>query len=140
MPTPLIVVVDRDPVFLELTKLLLESHGYAMRGCRSASAAQPLIRQLQPALVLVDVRHGGADANWLVLDLLRLDPATATIPVIVCSIDAEYLHAKAEYFALLGISCMAKPFWTQDLLCRLECEIYARRLRALPLEAAEVGR
>ena len=140
MQQPCIVVVDRDPVFLELIDLLLEAHGYAMVGCRSPHAAQGVIRDAQPVLVLVDVRDGGDDANWLVVDLLRLDPATARLPVLLCSIDAEYLHAMAEHFELLGLACIAKPFRTVDLLCRLEREIRPTTARLLPpLQSRAVG-
>lgn len=123
MHKPCVVVVDRDPIFLELIDLLLDANGYSTIGCRSARTAQPLIREAQPALVLIDVRNGGDDPNWLVIDMLRLDPTTAQLPIIVCSIDAEYLREKADYFELLGITSIAKPFRTVDLLCRLEREI-----------------
>jgi CheY-like chemotaxis protein len=123
MPGKQIVIVDEDRAFLELIDMLLTTHGYATIRCAQAQDAYNMIRSTMPALVILGIRDAGDDANWTVLDMIRLDPATTHIPALVCSIDSAFLRAKAPYFELLDIATLEKPFRLNDLLMKVEREI-----------------
>lgn len=123
MPAKQIVIIDEDVMFLELMNMLLTTNGYQTICCQRGDEAYDTIRRAQPALVLLDIHNAADDHNWTVLDLVRLDPNTTHIPVIVCSLDSDFLRAKAAYFELLNIATLEKPFRLTDLLMKVEREI-----------------
>jgi CheY-like chemotaxis protein len=57
--------------------------------------AYELIKREMPDLIILDIRIEHPEAGWVTLDLLRPDPATTRIPIIVCSADAAQLREKA---------------------------------------------
>src|SRR5689334_473125 len=82
--------------------------------CRAAGAAR-LVRDVQPRLVLLDVRLPGDEhpdgSGWRVLDELVLDPATREIPVVIASGATGAIEARRA--ALLpehGVRILVKPY------------------------------
>jgi CheY-like chemotaxis protein len=73
-----------------------------------------LARQIQPALVLLDV-HLPDISGDVVLEALRRDPATAHIPVVVLSADATQ-HQIERLLAAGAFRYLTKPIDVQDLL------------------------
>jgi signal transduction histidine kinase/ActR/RegA family two-component response regulator len=73
-----------------------------------------LARQVQPALVLLDV-HLPDISGDVVLEALRRDPATAHIPVVVLSADATQ-HQIERLLAAGAFRYLTKPIDVQDLL------------------------
>ncbi|MDX8408660.1 MAG: response regulator [Mariprofundales bacterium] len=82
---PLILVVDDDQGSQELATLYLTEAGY--RVCRAANGYEALdrAREEHPFLIMLDVMMPGKD-GWEVLQELKLDPITADIPVMMCSV------------------------------------------------------
>ena len=74
-----VLVVDDDVAIVDL----LEDEGYQVFATVGA-AALPLARDLQPAVILLDINMPGMDGIE-VSQRLRDDPATAHIPIIVMS-------------------------------------------------------
>ena len=81
-----IAVINDDTAFLDLMRDLLETEGgYEAVICREWEDAHAFVKDQRPALVILDIRIGGEERGWTVLNLLTLDPETRRIPVIVCS-------------------------------------------------------
>ena len=82
---PLILVVDDDQGSQELATLYLTEAGY--RVCRASDGYEALerAREEHPFMIMLDVMMPGKD-GWEVLQELKLDPATADIPVMMCSV------------------------------------------------------
>ncbi len=82
---PLILVVDDDQGSQELATLYLTEAGY--RVCRASNGYEALerAREEHPFLIMLDVMMPGKD-GWEVLQELKMDPATADIPVMMCSV------------------------------------------------------
>jgi CheY-like chemotaxis protein len=116
---PHITVVNDDTIFLSLMYELLRDEGYDTTIIKASDEAYELIRANPPDLVVLDIRVGGEENGWLVLDLIRLDPTTAHIPVIVCSTDARLLAAKAEWLFEKRCDILEKPFDLSDLLRKI---------------------
>jgi CheY-like chemotaxis protein len=116
MKRPRIAIVDDDKLFVASMRDLLTDEGYEILTHNSGDAAYKMIRKKQPNLVLLDMRLEHPEGGWMVLDLLRLDPQTANIPVIVCSADARFLRAKAEQLREEGCCVLEKPFAIDTLL------------------------
>ncbi len=78
-----VLVVDDDAAIVDLLETALEEEGYQVLATVGA-AAVPLARDLQPAVILLDINMPGMDGIE-VSRRLRADPATAHIPIIVMS-------------------------------------------------------
>jgi CheY-like chemotaxis protein len=113
---PLVAVVNNDTAFLELMKELLDDEGYETLIHKEGSTAYQRVKKEQPALLILDIRLGAPEEGWNVLELLKLDPKTAGMPVIVCSADAVQLREKAPRLRELGCVTLEKPFDLAELL------------------------
>lgn len=115
---PLIAIADDDPDVLDMVELLLAVHGYRTVSTTTAAAVPALIQQHRPALLLLDIRMEQRDSGWRVLDGLRVDLATAQLPVIVCSAEhdvAAHVQQRDDPY-LMGVS---KPFQPPHLLTKI---------------------
>jgi CheY-like chemotaxis protein len=88
---------------------------YRVVGTRDAEAAPALAARLSPAAIVLDVMMPQLD-GWEVLARLRQHPATASLPIVVCTILPQ------EELALsLGASgFIRKPVTQQMFLDALE--------------------
>jgi CheY-like chemotaxis protein len=75
-----------------------------------------MIRGMQPDLVVLDIRMEHPESGWVVLDLVRLDPKTTHIPVIVCTADAQFVRERSEHLREKRAEVLHKPFDLDDLL------------------------
>jgi DNA-binding response OmpR family regulator len=112
---PLVFVVNDDTAFLELMEELLKDEGYRCRTLKSTKSAHDEIRESQPSLVVLDVRINNEEAGLLLLDLITIDPATSSIPVIVASANLQALAHREVELAAKGIYVLAKPFDIDEL-------------------------
>jgi DNA-binding response OmpR family regulator len=74
------------------------------------------IKAATPNLVTLDMTLEHPDAGWLVLQLLKLDPATVGTPVIICSADVALLRERYDKIRALGCYIVEKPFDLDILL------------------------
>jgi len=112
-----IAVINDDTAFLDLMRELLEEEGnYEVLICREWDSAYQFVKQAQPDLVIQDIRIGGEEHGWTILNLLTLDPETAPIPTIVCSAAIQSLHEHQDLLTKYGIHTLPKPFDLQTLL------------------------
>src|SRR4051794_38537721 len=114
-----IAVVNDDTTFLELMHDLLVGEGYTATIMKVSSEAFERIKEIQPDLVIIDIWMQRADNGWEVLNLIKLEPSTAGIPVIVSSTDFRDLEAKAPLLRSLNCDILPKPFDLQHLLDRV---------------------
>jgi CheY-like chemotaxis protein len=121
-----LAVINDDTVFLDLMhELLQDEEGYEVLICREWENAYQFVKDHRPDLVILDIRIGGEERGWTILNLLTLDPQTRPIPVIVCSAAIQSLHAHQEWLDRFGICALPKPFDLDMLL-----DTVARMLRA----------
>jgi len=113
-----VLLVDDDLETLELVGTVLERNGYTILAARSGAKALEIAHKEIPDLILLDVMMPGMD-GYEVLNRLKGDEATATIPVVIFSarnqIDDQLqgLEAGAEDY-------IPKPVQVQDLVKSLE--------------------
>jgi len=116
-----IAVINDDTAFLELMHDLLENEeNHDVLICKEWANAYQYVKEEQPDLVILDVRIGGEEHGWTILNLLTLDPATHHIPAIVCSAAIQSLQEHQEMLSKLGIRALAKPFDLDTLLATIE--------------------
>jgi DNA-binding response OmpR family regulator len=111
-----ITVVNQDTAFLNLMSDLLSGEGYQTTLVPASDQAYEMIRKDRPDLVILDVGSGQPGNGWTVLNLLRLDPETASIPVIVASVDRHFLETKEEQLKAKNCVILEKPFALDELL------------------------
>jgi len=112
-----VAVINDDTAFLDLMHDLLENEaGYDVLICREWDGAYQFVREQLPDLIIQDIRIGGEEHGWTILNLLTLDPRTRPIPMIVCSAAIQSLHAHQEWLSQYGIRALPKPFDLDTLL------------------------
>jgi PAS domain S-box-containing protein len=77
-----VLVVDNDPIALDLMRRHLDREDVHIVTATSGEEGLRLAKQLRPALVTLDVMMPGMD-GWTVLSVLKADPEVADIPVII---------------------------------------------------------
>jgi CheY-like chemotaxis protein len=110
-----LAVVNNDTDFLTLMTEVLKERGWQTVVCRESHGAYNTIKDAQPDAVILDVRMESPESGWNILELIRLDPATRDIPVLVCSAAAIELREKEEWLKSHGVATLLKPFDIEDL-------------------------
>ncbi|MBV9171261.1 MAG: response regulator [Chloroflexi bacterium] len=123
-----IAVINDDTTFLDLMRELLEiEEDYEVHICKEWDGAYEFVKSSQPDLVIQDIRIGGEENGWTILNLLTLDPKTRPIPIIVCSAAIQSLHEHQEWLSQFGIRALPKPFDLDVLLQSIEEAIAAHK-------------
>jgi CheY-like chemotaxis protein len=115
---PHILVVNDTQAIIDLMRELLEDEGYQV-SVSIETVDLTRIRTLQPDLIIQDLLFAGMqETGWKFLTLVRLDPQTAHIPIILCTaaMDPVKDPDMAENLNRLGVRVLLKPFNLDDLL------------------------
>jgi CheY-like chemotaxis protein len=96
--------------------LLEQEADYEVLICKEWDGAHQFVKDEQPDLIIQDIRIGGEEHGWTILNLLTLDPTTRDIPMIVCSAAVYSLHEHQEILDRYGIRALPKPFDLDTLL------------------------
>jgi DNA-binding response OmpR family regulator len=110
-----ILVLDDDVVFTELLQTVFQLEGYETVLVPSPAECAAMVRDLQPAVVLVDV-HYWKERTFDLVRGLRADKTLCATPVLMTSgmdYHDESLAAGADAFLL-------KPFLPSDLIRLIE--------------------
>jgi CheY-like chemotaxis protein len=110
-----IVVVNDNAEFLRMMEQLLEDEGYRVIVVQGADGAQQVIRREMPDIAIIDVRMAGV-VDWHVLTMVKLDPQTSDIPVVVCSAAVDAVKELEERLRYHNCEILLKPFNLTDLL------------------------
>jgi two-component system sensor histidine kinase ChiS len=109
---PLVVTVDDDKVLTKLIAMALGRKGYRVVEINDPTAVLEQLRELKPALVILDLVMPARDGLQVLADL-RQDSELKDLPVIVATArEAEY-GVRAE---ALGATYLRKPFEVKTLL------------------------
>ena len=112
-----ILVVDDDPDAVELLRFTLKQAGFRVGTAENGVTALRKACSLYPDLILLDLMMPELD-GFAVCETLRLDPATASIPIILLT------AASSEFVRLTGLDSgateyMTKPFSPRALIGRV---------------------
>jgi two-component system sensor histidine kinase/response regulator len=105
---PIVLVIDDSPVTVRAASLLLERAGYTTHAAITADDGLRQARTLVPRVILLDVELPDGD-GYTVCRQLKADPATAHIPVILCTGRGEALD-EADRFGVEAAAYLPKPF------------------------------
>jgi diguanylate cyclase (GGDEF)-like protein len=127
---PRLLIVDDVHENLHLLTHVLRDD-YALRAATSGEKALELARrQPQPDLILLDIKMPGMD-GYSVLSALKIDPATADIPVIFVTALSESAD-EARGLALGVADYITKPVNPELLKARIRNQLELSRYRQHP--------
>jgi len=118
-----ILVVDDEESIRTVVSFTLEQSGYEVETAANGDDALDKVYSFRPDLIILDLMMPLID-GWEVLRLLRTDPATEKIPVILLTAKGEI---RDKMFALQQGSAdyVVKPFNKKDLLDRVRALLAA---------------
>ena len=108
-----LLIVDDNETNLKLARVLLSADGYQVRTALDAQSAMASIREVRPALILMDIQLPGMDGLTLTRQLKK-DPLTRDIVVIAMTAYAM----KGDQQKALAAGCdgyLSKPIDTRAL-------------------------
>jgi len=117
-PQYTVLVVDDNRDAIEFFHRVLPYHGYRVVSATSGCEALSQARTLLPQAIILDVMMPDQD-GWEVLQVLRNQPETQAIPVVICSV----LRAAELAFSMGADAFLAKPITEEALLDVLQRQV-----------------
>jgi DNA-binding response OmpR family regulator len=114
-----IVVVDDDDTLLDLVIEVFKERDWQVIPCPDPTRAIDTIKLTEPALVILDIAMGSVFSGWKVLQMLKQDLLTRTIPVLVWT-GLPALDDKQTWLNERGIKTIAKPFDIEALFSTVD--------------------
>jgi two-component system cell cycle response regulator DivK len=108
-----ILIADDNYDNRELLQFLLSGKGYTVREARDGAECVAMARAEAPALIVMDLSMPVMD-GWAVLDELKADQRTQTIPCMIVT-----AHAELDRNAALEtgfVAYVSKPFRGDEIL------------------------
>ncbi len=103
-----LVLVDDDAAARRMMVRALGRRGYEVHEAHDGRSGIDMVRERRPDAVLLDLRMPGELNGLDVARLLKSDPSTATIPIIVVTASV-HMDAKAAINELQCDGFVAKP-------------------------------
>lgn len=116
MPTGTVLVVDDDPVIINLLQVNFEIEGYDVLTANGGEAGLAQAKANRPDAIVLDVMMPGMDGIE-VARRLRQDPDTASIPIVLLSAKAQAADVQAGL--QVADEYVTKPFEPLELLERV---------------------
>jgi CheY-like chemotaxis protein len=117
-----ILIVDDDPDFVEMTRIVLEQQGYEIDSASNGSEALQAIRADKPDLVVLDVIMSSILDGLSVTQELQDDPKHQDIPILmvtsIANTDYAALFPTDEYVHINAF--MTKPIAPDELLSQVK--------------------
>lgn len=127
-PLVRLLVVDDDSTLRDLLRVHLQGAGFSVRAAPDAAEAIRAVLAEKPDLILSDINMPYMDGMEL-LEVLRADPATADIPLMVLSAsDSDEHHDRARRLGVAGY--LVKPISVDQLLRAIESGLRGVRTAA----------
>jgi len=110
-----ILTIDDDMQVIGLYKRYLEPQGYTVVPLTDPARAVEVVKQVKPFAITLDIMMPGTD-GWSVLDALKVDSETRSVPVIICSI----VEDTEKGFNLGASDYLIKPILEEDIVNSLD--------------------
>jgi CheY-like chemotaxis protein len=130
---PVILLVDDDPDFVEITRSILEAAGFRVETCDEPRAALERMRRARPDALISDLMMQDLDSGFSLVKQVRADPELRALPVIMVTAIASECglsftpQSRAELEALGADAFFDKPVDAQALVQTLHGLLTAPR-------------
>jgi DNA-binding response OmpR family regulator len=119
-----ILAVDDEPDLIDLMQYHLVRAGHDVTTASNGWEAIYAVRQNRPDLILLDLMLPDLD-GFGVCEILRRDPQTATIPIVIVSAWSSP-DSRDLGLELGALDYLTKPFSPQELVERVNRLVHAR--------------
>ena len=118
MKTKKILIVDDDPVNLQMLRKIFDNHEYSVIQAAGGFEAVEVAKNDHPDLIILDIVMPDMDGGQ-VANILKNDPSTQKIPIIFLS---SLIKKEEEKYSSMreGVYLMAKPFDRYELLKKVK--------------------
>jgi len=106
-----VLVVEDDRAAASLLTEYLSGNGYGVQVAASGEKAFELVDERPPVLICLDIVLPGELDGWQILSRLKANPATAHIPVVICT----GRNGREDAGALGAADFVTKPFSPQRI-------------------------
>lgn len=121
-----ILAVDDEPELTDLMHYHLVRAGHEVATAANGWEAIHCVRTNRPDIILLDLMLPDLD-GFGVCEILRRDPATATIPIVIVSAWSS-TDSRNLGLELGALDYLTKPFSPQELVERVNRLIHARAI------------
>lgn len=119
-----VLIVEDNPLNLELARDLLEAQGFMVRAAHDAAQCRAALTARRPDLILMDIGLPGTDGLQLTR-ALRADPATRDL--LIVALTAHAMAADARLVADAGCDgYLTKPIQTRTFAQQVTAFIAAQ--------------
>jgi CheY-like chemotaxis protein len=116
MSKAVVAIIEDDHATREFIRECLADEGYGTLTYDQGAGAYEFIEHKRPDVVILDIRMEHPRAGLAVLQHLRRDPETVSIPVLVCTADAPFTREWSKALDEFRCAILSKPFLIEDLL------------------------
>ena len=110
------LVVNDTQEILELFEEILEGMGFEVVLMSYAPRELDRVREVKPDLVILDFLMGDRELlGWQLLQKLKMDRRTDSIPIIVCTAAVKAVEEQQGYLTEQGVVVVLKPFNVDQL-------------------------
>ena len=117
-----ILIVDDNEFMMEVMTFILMNKGYEVMALDNGENVLNSVSTNRPDLVILDITMPGMDGRE-VCKLLKLNPSTRQLPVIMCSANDDIEDALTQKGAPDEV--LQKPFDTNELIEKIEFQLAA---------------
>ncbi len=118
---PRILVVNDTQEILELFRMLLEEEeGYDVVLSGFPIQQVKEIEHIKPDLIILDLVLGDEKTGMQMLQMLKMQRSTSSIPVLVCTAALQIVREQEGYLVSQGVHVVYKPFEIDDLMANVK--------------------
>jgi CheY-like chemotaxis protein len=121
MAAPTILVVDDQPINVQLLKRKLEREGIEVTAAYSGAEALEIVKMIKPDLILLDVMMPDMDGIE-VCERIQNDEATRSIPIIFVTARTSK-EGKLEGLGVGAVDYITKPIDLDETLARVQTQL-----------------
>ena len=122
-----ILIIDDTPDNLDMLTRMLTKRGFRVRPAITGELALNAVRVMLPDLILLDIMMPDID-GYEICQRLKADEQTRDIPVLFISALHEGIN-KIKAFNVGGVDYIVKPFYTEEVLARVETHLALRTMQ-----------
>lgn len=137
-----IMVINDSAEILSLFTDLLNEEGYRVTtGIFSGEIGQlkQQVMDLKPDLLILDMIVGREDNGWQLIQLMKMDPKSNDIPMIICTGMARRVEELGTHLSRMNIGVILKPFDIQRLLDMIDAAWDEGTLPTVPITSSGSG-
>ncbi len=114
-----ILCIEDEPEMIDLIRIILNRHGFDVRGADGGREGLEMVNENPPDLVLLDLMMPDID-GWEVYQQIKADEKTKKIPIIIITAKAQNVDKVLGLHIAKVDDYISKPFSPKDLLASVQ--------------------